>query len=92
MKIFTTVVPNGDGTYIDCTGCASNAREFTEIYGGGITKPRDVTSEYFVSPNENPSDNSCTRLVDTLVRSGWGSTEAQFLSDLLEKEFERQGR
>lgn len=98
MKIFKTIVKNGmeNGmkTYIDCYGVAKNAKDFAEMYGGGETKPEDVTKEFFISPREEmvTGDNSVVRLIDTLIRAGWGAVEAQFIADLLDAELEKQGR
>lgn len=99
MKIFKTIVKNGmeNGmeTYIDCCGVAKNAKEFTEMYGKGETKPKDVTKEYFVSPREGggyPGGDSVSYLIDVLTRNGWGAVEVQFIGELLDEELKKQGR
>lgn len=94
MKIFKTIVDNGNGTYVTCHGVAKNAKEFTEMYGKGVTKPKDITKEYFISPHEAkiPGYDSVTDLIDTLVHNGWGATEAQFIGELLSEELKKQGR
>ena len=93
LKIFEGYVKNDETTMIRVHGYACTAGACAATYGKpDIGKYVDVTADYFVTPDENPIDNTVTRLQEDLSRCGWGSVEIGYISELLSREFAKMNR
>lgn len=97
LRIFEGYVKNDENTMLKVHGYDCTAGACALHYGKpDIGKYVDVTSEYFVSDSEKEElgllESSADRLYTDLLRSGWGQTEAGYLSELLRRELEKQHR
>lgn len=97
LKIFEGYVKNDEDTMLRVHGYASTAGGCALHYGKpDIGKYTDVTAEYFVSDTEKVDkgylESSADRLYCDLIRCGWGSVEAGYISELLRLELEKMHR